>query len=151
MARTTPGVSGLLDRLEYHIKEVFIPVVIGKLHVSEELGKIFPLPARMGGLSITNICQTAELEYSNSTLATEDLTNAIFNQENTFTANEIKQNEIVSKIKKNRQVFFDKCKSDLEKELSPSVQRQLELLSEKGASSWLTSLYTLTRIWFLTE
>ena len=49
MARTTPGVSGLLDRLEYHIKDVFIPVVIGKLHVSEELRKIFSPPARMGG------------------------------------------------------------------------------------------------------
>ena len=117
------------------IKEVFIPVIIGKFHVTKELRKIMSLPARMGGLSLINICETAELEYANSKLATESLKNAIFNQEN-----EVHQKEVITQIKANRDTYFAEQKSELEKELPPSTLRQLELLSEKGASSWLTSL-----------
>ena len=43
-------------------------------------------------------------------------------------------------IKANRDTYFAEQKSELEKELPPSTLLQLELLSEKGASSWLTSL-----------
>ena len=94
----------------------------------------------MGGLSFINICETAELEYKNSKLATERLKNAIFNQENTFEENEVHQKEVITQIKANRDTYFAEHKSELEKELPPSTLRQLELLSEKGASSWLTSL-----------
>ena len=96
----------------------------------------------MGGLSLTNICQTAELEYGNSVSATERLANAIYiyEQEGTFKNDEKEQKDIVSTIKQNRQRFFETAKNELAKGLSPSVLRQLELLSEKGASSWLTSL-----------
>ena len=43
-------------------------------------------------------------------------------------------------IKSNRKAFYDKRKLEIISGLSPCVKRQLELLSEKGASSWLTSL-----------
>ena len=35
LARTTPGISKLLYKLEYHVKENFLPAILGKLHIPE--------------------------------------------------------------------------------------------------------------------
>ena len=78
LARTTPGISHLLYKLEYHIKDTFLPVILGKLHIPDNLRDIFSLPARMGGLGIMNICMTADLEYKHSTMATKNLVDAIY-------------------------------------------------------------------------
>ena len=98
LARTTPGISDLLFRLEYHIKETFIPAIIGKQFIPDYLRAIFSLPARLGGLGISNICETAELEYRNSVRATSDLVDAIYHQQSTFKPNIEAQKEIVNKI-----------------------------------------------------
>ena len=58
MARTTPNISEHLYALEYHIKEVFIPAIIGKIFVPDKLRRIFSLPAKLGGLGIHNITET---------------------------------------------------------------------------------------------
>lgn len=140
VARTTPGISGLLHGLEYHIKDSFIPAIVGKLFVPEYLRKIFSLPARLGGMGIHNITETSDMEYNNSVNATSGLTKAIFNQESLYVADNEVQHEIMTSIKKNREEFFTRCKQEIMECSSPSVRRQLDLLSEKGASSWLTSL-----------
>ena len=41
VARTTPEIAAQLYRLEYHIKDVLIPALLGKLHVEEYLRPIF--------------------------------------------------------------------------------------------------------------
>ncbi len=71
---------------------------------------------------------------------TQDLVDAIYQQKNNYTPNEDQQKEIKSKIKMERQAFYRHCKSEMDAENSPIVRRQLELLSEKGESCWLTSL-----------
>ena len=63
ITRTTPGISELLHALEYKIKDTFIPAIVGKLFVPDYLRDIFSLPAKMGGLGITNVKETAEMEY----------------------------------------------------------------------------------------
>ncbi len=88
LARTTPGISTILYKLEYHIKENFLPAILGKLHIPVHLRNIFSLPARMGGLGITNICETADLEYKHSTMATKNLVDAIYQQNNTYSVDE---------------------------------------------------------------
>ncbi len=47
LARTTPNISEQMYKLEYHIKDIFIPAILGKLYVPENLREIFALPARM--------------------------------------------------------------------------------------------------------
>ena len=140
VARTTPNISELLYALEYHIKEAFIPAVIGKMFVPENLRRIFSLPAKMGGLGIHNIIETSDMEYENSTKATAALTDAIYNQADSFDVDEDAQAKILAGIKKNREEYFKLVRSKIMEDLSPSERRQLDLLSEKGASSWLTSL-----------
>ncbi len=140
LARTTPKVSELLYKLEYHIKDTFIPAILGRLYVPDTLRSIFELPARMGGLGITNICKTAEMEYNFSTTMTKDLADAIYQQKSTYIPNEGEQKKLASKIKEDRQCFYKRMRSEIEADSSPNVRRQLELISEKGASCWLTSL-----------
>ena len=139
-ARTTPGISTLLYKLEYHIKDTFLPVILGKLFIPDYLRNIFSLPARMGGLGITNICETADLEYKHSTMATKNLVDAIYQQSNTYSPDEDHHRETAAKIRSSREEFFKQRKEKLVSELSNPVCRQLELISEKGASCWLTSL-----------
>ena len=94
----------------------------------------------MGGLGITNICETADLEYKHSTMATKNLVDAIYQQSNTYSPDEDHHREIAAKIRSSREEFFKQRKEKLVSELSNPVCRQLELISEKGASCWLTSL-----------
>ena len=94
----------------------------------------------MGGLGISNICDTADLEYCNSKMATEDLAEAIYLQKNTYTPDEDHHRVQISAIKAKRDKFFSDQKAELMSKHSPATRRQLDLLSEKGASCWLTSL-----------
>ena len=140
VARTTPGISELLRPLEYQIKENFIPAIIGKQFVPDNLRELFSLPSKMGGLGITNIAETAQLEYTNSLHATSSLTEAVYRQHSTFMPDVHAQKEVMKDIKKCREEHFQKKKNNILERSPATVVRQLELLSEKGASCWLTSL-----------
>ena len=140
MSRTTPGISDLLNPLEYQIKDEFIPAIMGKLHVPDAIRNILALPARMGGIGITDPTSTAELEYENSVKATRELANAIFNQREQFADNDEIQRQIMNNIKKSRDTFFQTKRTEIMNSLTPAMNRHIDLISEKGASSWLTSL-----------
>ena len=140
MARTTPDISQLLFKLEYHIKDTFIPKILGKLYVPDNLRDIFALPARMGGLGISNICETADLEHKHSLMATKKLVDAIYHQNNLYSPDDDHRKEVADKIRASRDEFYKATKEKLLSKNTASVCRQLELLSEKGASCWLTSL-----------
>ena len=142
VCRTTPDISEHLHHLEYHIKETFIPSIIGKMFVPDYIRDIISLPAKMGGLGILDCTKTANLEYQNSIDATEQLTEAIYNQNLLFDQDVEKQHTTIKAVKKRKEEYFKDLKSNIIGKHSPSLklQRQLDLLSEKGASSWLTSL-----------
>ncbi len=80
VARTTPDITENLKQLDWLISESFVPALIGKEYVTDTMRDVFRLPAKLGGLGISNISQTAELEYENSLLMTEELTDLIFSQ-----------------------------------------------------------------------
>ena len=140
VCRTTPGISDHLKLLEYCVKEDFIPAIMGKVFVPDQIRKIASLPARMGGLSIPDCTSTAEMEYSNSVNATKQLTEAVFQQYTTFELNEELQHDIISEVKKRKEEHYKHQRETIMNEVPPSTQRQIELLSEKGASIWLSTL-----------
>ena len=113
---------------------------MGKGFVPDQIRKIASLPARMGGLSIPDCTSTAEMEYSNSVNATKQLTEAVFQQYTTFQLNEELQQDIISEVKKHKEEHYKHQRETIINEVPPSTQRQIELLSEKGASIWLSTL-----------
>ena len=56
--RTTPNISHLFRTLEHVIQEEFIPAIIGKNFVDDDVREILCLPARFGGMSMGNVAVT---------------------------------------------------------------------------------------------
>ena len=113
VSRTTPDISGLLNPLEYHIKEEFLPAITGKLHIPDNIRRIFSLPAKMGGMGISNATETSDMEYNNSIKATLALTEALFNQADCYNENVDEQASILSSIKSAREEFFKRERANI--------------------------------------
>ena len=140
LARTTPNIAEQMKKLEYYIRESLIPPIVGKEHIDDTSRKIFALPAKLGGLGINNPSDMSNIEYENSILATQQLTDAIVGQNTSLHIDEDEESKVKQTISKNKQDMFKSIREDLVKELSENQIKILDLASEKGASSWLTSL-----------
>ncbi len=140
VARTTPDITEDLKKLDWLISETFVPALIGKEYVTDTMRDVFRLPAKLGGLGISNISQTADLEYKNSLHMTEELTDLIYKQGSSMDLDQKRMEKAKVEIKKQNHNFHQSRRDELYQKMQPSEQRQLDLASEKGASSWLTSL-----------
>ena len=73
-------------------------------------------------------------------MVTNDLTEALYSQSPEYSENCEKQAELKSKVSQERDMYYKQKRDLLLLDLSSSQKLQLELASEKGASSWLTAL-----------
>ena len=81
ICRTTPNVSALMKRLEFKIREKFIPSILDRaFSCTDFVRKIFALPCKLGGLSLTDISEVSDMEYAFSQSITKDLTEAVYQQ-----------------------------------------------------------------------
>jgi hypothetical protein len=141
VCRTTPNIATPLRKLEFKIQETFIPALLDRVFsCTEKCRNIFALPAREGGLSIYDISETSDTEYQNSCKMTASLTNAIFEQAKEYDEDTEKLKEIKTEISKGRIEYYKQRRAEIYENLSDDEKLQLDLASEKGASSWLTSL-----------
>ncbi len=83
LQRTIPEIGHLFLPLEDAIRDSFIPAITGH-QVSETQRKQISLPLRLGGLGIQIPTETADAEYHASCQITENLTQIIEQQENSF-------------------------------------------------------------------
>ena len=140
VARTTPNSSEVFRHLDWMINETFLPAIIGKEFITDTMKAIFSLQAKQGGLGITNMSEVADMEYENSKLMTEELTELIYTQQNIMKLDQ-KKLDNASKTVEKRKIDYQLTKrKELYDKLQPHEQRIIDLASEKGASSWLTSL-----------
>ena len=152
VCRTTPNISTHLRKLEYKVRDTFIPAILDRAFSCTDLvRKIFTLPCREGGLSIHDLSQTTDMEYEYSRSATKELTDAIYHQVPEFTEDIRKMAEVKHEISKSRAAYYKEKRQEILPELNDIQTLQLDLAAEKGASSWLTSLplqtfgYTLNK------
>ena len=151
LSRTTPCIAEEMKILEHHIKEreeTLIPAIVGKDFISDEMRKIFSLPARLGGMGFIDPSKTSDLEYESSIIATSQLTEAIFNQVSHPELDQETQSEAMKIVKKKKEVWYKGLQQNIISESNTTVAKIIELSSEKGASCWLTSL-PLKRYGFL--
>ena len=80
------------------------------------------------------------MEYQFSSLATTSLTEAILHQDTDYHEDTQKQVDIKEQISGKRKQFYKSKRKEIVDELSEGQKLQLDLASEKGASSWLTTL-----------
>ena len=140
VSRTTPGISESMKSLENLIRNKLMPTILGGRDINDEMRLILNLPARMGGMGFLNPSDEADQEYQNSVEATAKLTDAIYNQHPKFVVNEEEHVKIVDGIRKRKDDRWKDLQQQSLNIASDHMKRILLLASEKGASTWLTSI-----------
>ena len=139
--RTLPNISANLKRLDRAIDEYIIKALFNGVALSYTERIWLSLPPRLGGLGLCIPSEIADIYYQNSKDITTILVDKIVNQhKKTY-----ESIETDTKLKKMR-IRNEKKKREEEKlayvkDLLPSHKlKVLEATTEKGASSWLTTL-----------
>ena len=129
-----------MNKLEDKIKDKLLPTIIGRSYLSDEMRKLYSLPAKLGGLGFQDPSAEAEFEYQNSIMATAQLTNAIYNQLSHLDVDVEYQRKIMSEIRKKRAKRNEQFQFEIKDSTTEYKSKLIDLSSEKGASSWLTSV-----------
>ena len=103
---------------------------------------LIALPPELGGMGITNPIETANDEYENPIILTQNLTKMIINQDRFGSIDENEINEIKKSIAKEREMKQkEQLKSILDSEdLTEMERKKIEICQEPGPSNWLTAL-----------
>ena len=140
VCRTTPGIADSMKRLEELIRTKLLPAVIGGQEISDELRAILQLPARMGGLGFADPNAEADWEYVNSQRITTQIAESIFQQNSQLEIDEKLQAELLKDLRKRKEERWKEYQERVNELLDEKMRRIIQLGSEKGASTWLTSL-----------
>ena len=109
LQRTVPGIGVLLAPLEYSIRTVLIPALIGR-QVSEIERRLLALPYRYGGIGILNPVNETPYEYESSTVLSSSLTLLISAQNTDVTA--IQHQEVKLKKKELKTAKEERLKEE---------------------------------------
>ena len=102
---------------------------------------LLALPTRVGGLGITNPVLQATPQYLTSIKITCPLVKLILSQTSDFPYETVaEQLEIRSELRRVKKQELISAVDSVSNDLPVSLKRSVELASEKGASSWLSTL-----------
>ncbi len=130
----------VLKPLEQAIYSKFIPALTGQPPPGEQIRSLLALPARFGGLGLTNPTISAKEQSNSSQHITGPLVNKIINQERDLGDCHSLQHQIKRELKLTQNQRQKELAAEIQNNLSISLQRSVELSKEKGASTWLTTL-----------
>jgi len=133
MSRTTPNLYHHLERVESAIVTQFLPVLTNNHIPNEATRELLSLPAREGGLAISNVCNFTS-NYHQSIVLTNPL------EEGGGPETKNAQRRITSSVNEKAAHELKAKIALLDTRLPTSVKKHRNCASEPGASSWLTSL-----------
>lgn len=141
LSRTIPDIGPLLRPLDDVISLAIIPALTGRPPPGELERSLLALPARMGGLGIGIPSESAINEYQASQQVTATLCDHIISQDLAYcyvivTKQLEAKAQVSHDIKERKTSEFN----DIYEHLSSQLQRAVDLATEKGSSSWLTTL-----------
>ena len=138
LMRTVPNISSLLMPLEDKIRKKFLPIITRQPVPNDTVRALLALPARLGGMSVTNLVTTADAEYDASTRLTAPLVALIVARERTVRGCQEQQTILKKEIQSAKRKRENEMAKTVIEELPDTLQRSVHLAQEKGASSWLT-------------
>ena len=153
ISRTIPNIQDLLRPLEIAIHQHFIPALTGREPSSVAERDLLALPARLGGLGLTNPTSESAHAFEASKRITAPLVALIVAQDlqqgeqRNDIRNDIQKEKNAMK-KRRREQQAQQAQHILE-QLNPHLQRSVELAQEKGSSAWLTVLPVTEHGFFL--
>ena len=142
LSRTINDIGTLLTQpLEAIIRSKLIPALTGQPPPNDEIRDLLALPARLGGMALTNPTTTADVEFSASNTISNPLKTAILQQSFNYPCDVVQEQlEARGEVRKMKRERSTQIATDLSQTLSISLKRSMDLAQEKGASTWLTSL-----------
>ena len=139
IARTTPNIYELLEPLEDTLRQRFIPSLTGRPPPDDLTREVLSLPARLGGLAITNPKTTADQEHQSSLQLTAALVQHIRQHTNPQSSDHAR-GQMKAYLRQERRSHESQRANLITEQLPEALNRAVLLASEKGASSWLTAL-----------
>ena len=141
LARTTPDISDNLQSLETAIRTRLLPAISGRNPPGDLERELLGIPGRHGGIAIPNPIKTSDREFASSQQITMPLTDLILANSSYLSSDTITEMSILKKqIHRQNRAASLSAIDDLRPRLDDDLKRAVELASEKGASSWLTTL-----------
>lgn len=139
--RTTPSIGHLLQPLEDAIRMNLIPGLTDGPPPNDLDRSLLALPARLGGIALKNPAADTESIYTASLKISDPLKEAIISNTSDYSY-EILSSQLIarSEVHKLRQQQSTQQSESLKVNASDAMKRAMDLASEKGASSWLTTL-----------
>ena len=136
-----PDIGELFQPLEDAIRLNLLPALTGRTGFTDQERALLELPARLGGLGITNATKTASSNLLKSTRLTKPLMKLIQQREKECPqAVRAEQASIKRDIKRNNRKLQQECAKNTIDNLPAKLVRAMEMASEKGASSWVVTL-----------
>ena len=135
--RTVPGISELMEPLDNIIMNDFIPALFGE-NISPNERELFSLPIKDGGLGLRIWKNTADSSYDTSKSITKPLQQHIIQQNMDLPSiSDVLEakHEAVGKFKE----VEKQNNTSIVDTQTPKMKRNIEQLSEPGASSWLSA------------
>ena len=140
LSRTIPDIADLLKPLEETIQQHLIPALTGRPPCSREERDLLALPVRLGGMGITNPVSTSHRNFEASTRLTSPLVATIATQDQDRLVDISEVLEAKASIRRSNREYQAQQAESVRGQLSPQLNRLVELAMEKGASSWLSVL-----------
>ena len=141
LSRVMPDTHTLFQPLEDVIRRSFIKAITRK-DVNNLERKMLSLPARLGGLGISNPVEACELAHANSVYISAPLVRLIERQQSELDSRELYKE--IKALRKEIDLSNDIWNTDrleeIKKEAPPALIKAVEAASDKGASSWVTAV-----------
>ena len=138
--RTIPSSPETYAPLEDAIRTALLPKILGR-GISDTERELISLPCKLGGLGIPNPTETAEVAYQDSKHITQPLTALICEGRTWLDACAIEEASKRQRVTERKNEEQAKAKQqELILRLPDHLRRLTRLNSEKGSSSWLTTL-----------
>ena len=139
--RTIPEIAELLQPLEAAIRSLLIPALTEGRLVTDDERTLLLLPARLGGMGLTNPTQISDDEFNYSIKATKELATAITIQQIQLPTNLIDNSKLIkTEIRSQRRKMQPVVLEHLRSRMTIEQKRTNEITQESGASNWLTTL-----------
>ena len=140
LARTIPDCEDLFKPLEEAIRQRLLPSLTGQ-NAFNDTDRDIALPARLGGLGITDPSRQTSPQHIASVKITAPLVTLILEQPHSYpTEAKAEQTEEKKKARTSRRRRDLFAANELEDKLPSNLRRAMTASKEKGASSWLSIL-----------
>ena len=138
VARTIPATGPLFEPIEDAVRLQLIPALTGRCPPGDQTRAVLSLPCRLGGLGLINPTHLED-QFRQSSIINQPLVDKILRQESNNGGVRVAMQLLKSEVRKESTQLANEQMAALLQQLDPDIQYAVNLASEKGASSWLTS------------